>query len=163
MRLSSVPHPFMSSVFTSVDCSILAKAGVICSIESAKKINLVTSFNNNNIMEDALGLAMEVAQKSTMDKHLGCVIVHRRRVVACSENYTVGTAIKHNKSLYNVSMHSEMGAIELLAKDMGFLQRLHDILSGRRRHCRFEKRKVCPPPDVRRFGCRKGMQTKGHW
>ena len=84
-------------------------------------------------MEVAVDLAMNVAQESAMEKRLGCVILYRRRVIAHSANYTVGTVTGYGSGriMYNASMHSEMGAIEQLAKKMGFLQSLHHILSGR--------------------------------
>ena len=75
--------------------------------------------------------AIRVAKESKMEKKMGSVIVHKNRIVAESANYTVGTmAFCNNRAVYNASMHSEMGAIEQLAKDMGCLQTLHRLLSG---------------------------------
>jgi tRNA(Arg) A34 adenosine deaminase TadA len=93
-------------------------------------------------MESVVALAKEVAQGSAMEKRLGCVILHKKRVIALSPNYTVGTPI-NNAGVHNVSMHSEMGAIEQLAKKMGFLQSLHHVLAGRRVvKCRWRTSKV---------------------
>ena len=84
-------------------------------------------------MEAVVDLAMAIAQNSAMEKRLGCVIVHKQRIIAHSANYTVGTLTGYStgKIVTNVSMHSEMGAIEQLVKKMGLLQPLHRILSGR--------------------------------
>lgn len=79
-------------------------------------------------MEGAVATALEEATQSVMEKQMGCVIVYRRRIIASSANYTVGTLTCDR--LHNISMHSEMAAIEQLAKSMGYLQTLHRILSG---------------------------------
>jgi len=89
-------------------------------------------------MQHFVETAKAIAQESAMEKRLGCVIVHRRRVIAHSSNYTVGTRLV-GREMYNVSMHSEMGAIEQLAKRMGFLQSLHRVLSGHKSHVRLPK------------------------
>lgn len=95
------------------------------------------------IIRAAAAEASEIAKQSVMEKKLGCVIVDakKRTIIAGSPNYTVGTLIGHgtDRLMHNVSMHSEMGAIESYAKTKGILQLLHRSLRGRGGGRPFEK------------------------
>lgn len=88
-------------------------------------------------MEDRtpIGVAADIAQESKMEKRLGCVIVYKKHVIASSANRVVGTPRLYarpcsQKEIYNVSMHSEMAAMEDMLKKHGLLQLAHSLLSS---------------------------------
>lgn len=82
---------------------------------------------------ELVSVAAEIAQESKMEKRLGCVIVYKKHIIASSANRVVGTPRKYAKGpIYNVSMHSEMAAMEEMLKKHGLLQLAHSLLCCRR-------------------------------
>lgn len=79
-------------------------------------------------MEIAAGLALS----SKMCQKVGCVVVHKGRIVAQATNQTVGT--KPHNSLFNtVSRHAVQGALEAMLRRLRLLGQARLMLCEKER------------------------------